>query len=222
MAAMDRRQSDVLVDEVVVQRRVGGRRSPRPAGRSGNPRPCGCFAVPAVSVSSVMIASVGELRPALWQGRAVRVAVVAGPDPGHSFPAIALCQRFAEAGDEPTLFTGVEWLEAARAAGVDTVELDGLVGHRRRSRRRGQDPPAGRADGRAQRAGAARPGARPGGLRRHHRRRWHGRRAAGDPVDRAQPASAVPAVEGAAADRQRPGAGHRRRAAGCAMPRCGR
>ncbi|WP_233369199.1 hypothetical protein, partial [Mycobacterium tuberculosis] len=23
----------------------------------------------------------------------MRVAVVAGPDPGHSFPAIALCQR---------------------------------------------------------------------------------------------------------------------------------
>jgi UDP:flavonoid glycosyltransferase YjiC (YdhE family) len=57
----------------------------------------------------------------------VRVAVVAGPDPGHSFPAIALCQRFGEAGDEPTLFTGVEWIDAARNAGVDTVELDGLA-----------------------------------------------------------------------------------------------
>ncbi len=57
----------------------------------------------------------------------MRVAVVAGPDPGHSFPAIALCQRFLAAGDTPTLFTGVEWLEAARAAGIDSVELDGLV-----------------------------------------------------------------------------------------------
>ncbi len=57
----------------------------------------------------------------------MRVAVVAGPDPGHSFPAIALCRRFAEAGDEPTLFTGVEWLGAARAAGIDAVELDGLA-----------------------------------------------------------------------------------------------
>ncbi len=57
----------------------------------------------------------------------MRIAVVAGPDPGHSFPAIALCQRFAEAGDEPTLFTGVEWLDAARDAGVQTVELDGLA-----------------------------------------------------------------------------------------------
>jgi len=57
----------------------------------------------------------------------MRVAVVAGPDPGHSFPAIALCQRFAEAGDVATLFTGVEWIDAARAAGVDAVELDGLA-----------------------------------------------------------------------------------------------
>ncbi|WP_156688981.1 glycosyltransferase [Mycobacterium sp. Marseille-P9652] len=57
----------------------------------------------------------------------MRVAVVAGPDPGHSFPAIALCQRFAEAGDEPTLFTGAEWLDTARAAGLDAAELDGLA-----------------------------------------------------------------------------------------------
>ncbi|OBK94432.1 glycosyl transferase [Mycobacterium asiaticum] len=56
----------------------------------------------------------------------MRVAVVAGPDPGHSFPAIALCQRFLAAGDQPTLFTGVEWLDAARAVGIDAVELDGL------------------------------------------------------------------------------------------------
>lgn len=56
----------------------------------------------------------------------MRVAVVAGPDPGHSFPAIALCQRFIAAGDNPTLLTGTEWLEAARAAGVDAVELAGL------------------------------------------------------------------------------------------------
>jgi UDP:flavonoid glycosyltransferase YjiC (YdhE family) len=57
----------------------------------------------------------------------VRIAVVAGPDPGHSFPAMALCQRFAEAGDEPTLFTGSEWTEAAGVAGIDAVPLDGLV-----------------------------------------------------------------------------------------------
>ncbi|QQK49333.1 glycosyl transferase [Mycobacterium avium subsp. paratuberculosis] len=57
----------------------------------------------------------------------MRVAVVAGPDPGHSFPAIALCRRFADAGDTPTLFTGAEWLDTARGAGVDAVELDGLA-----------------------------------------------------------------------------------------------
>lgn len=57
----------------------------------------------------------------------MRVAVVAGPDPGHSFPAIALCRRFAEAGDEPTLFTGAEWLDTARGAGIDAVALDGLA-----------------------------------------------------------------------------------------------
>jgi UDP:flavonoid glycosyltransferase YjiC (YdhE family) len=56
----------------------------------------------------------------------VRVAVVAGPDPGHAFPAIALCRRFLAAGDIPTLLTGTEWLDTARGAGVDAVELDGL------------------------------------------------------------------------------------------------
>ena len=56
----------------------------------------------------------------------MKVALVAGPDPGHSFPAIALCLKFLAAGHEPTLLTGVEWLDTARAAGVDAVELDGL------------------------------------------------------------------------------------------------
>lgn len=56
----------------------------------------------------------------------MRVAVVAGPDPGHAFPAIALCLRFLAAGDVPTLFTGPQWLDTARAAGVDAVLLAGL------------------------------------------------------------------------------------------------
>jgi UDP:flavonoid glycosyltransferase YjiC (YdhE family) len=56
----------------------------------------------------------------------MRVAVVAGPDPGHSFPAIALCRRFLAAGDIPTLLTGTEWLDTGGAAGVDAVELAGL------------------------------------------------------------------------------------------------
>lgn len=56
----------------------------------------------------------------------MRVAVVAGPDPGHAFPAIALCLRFRQSGDEPILLTGPGWLDTARAAGVDAVELLGL------------------------------------------------------------------------------------------------
>lgn len=56
----------------------------------------------------------------------MKVAVVAGPDPGHAFPAIALCLRFLAAGDSPTLFTGEQWLDTARAAGVDAELLAGL------------------------------------------------------------------------------------------------
>ncbi|MBI5735735.1 MAG: glycosyl transferase, partial [Mycolicibacterium neoaurum] len=56
----------------------------------------------------------------------MRIAVVAGPDPGHAFPAIALCLRFQAAGDTATLLTGRQWLDTARAAGVAAVELAGL------------------------------------------------------------------------------------------------
>jgi UDP:flavonoid glycosyltransferase YjiC (YdhE family) len=56
----------------------------------------------------------------------VRVAVVAGPDPGHAFPALALSRRFLAAGDAPTLLTGTEWLDVARGEGIDAVELEGL------------------------------------------------------------------------------------------------
>lgn len=56
----------------------------------------------------------------------MRVAVVAGPDPGHAFPAIALCLRLAAAGDHPVLLTGTEWLGTARAVGIEAVELLGL------------------------------------------------------------------------------------------------
>ncbi|MEZ0384708.1 glycosyltransferase [Mycobacterium sp. pW045] len=65
----------------------------------------------------------------------MRIVVVAGPDPGHAFPAMALCRRFVAAGDAPTLLTGVQWLDTARAAGVDAAELIGL------------DPAAGDDDG---------------------------------------------------------------------------
>jgi UDP:flavonoid glycosyltransferase YjiC (YdhE family) len=56
----------------------------------------------------------------------MKVAIVAGPDAGHAFPAIGLCSKFLAAGHEPTLLTGVEWLDTARAAAVNAVELDGL------------------------------------------------------------------------------------------------
>ncbi|MBF6348793.1 MULTISPECIES: glycosyltransferase [Nocardia] len=57
----------------------------------------------------------------------MRVAVVAGPDPGHAFPAIAICLRFLEAGDEPVLFTGPRWFDAAREAGIGVRRLKGLA-----------------------------------------------------------------------------------------------
>lgn len=56
----------------------------------------------------------------------MRVAVVAGPEAGHAFPAIALCHRLLAAGAAPVLVTGREWLDTARAAGIEAVELAGL------------------------------------------------------------------------------------------------
>ena len=56
----------------------------------------------------------------------MRVAVVAGPEAGHAFPAIALCLRLAEAGADPVLLTGAAWIDTARCAGLEAVELLGL------------------------------------------------------------------------------------------------
>jgi UDP:flavonoid glycosyltransferase YjiC (YdhE family) len=57
----------------------------------------------------------------------LRVAVVVGPDPGHAFPAVALCARLRAAGHAPLLLTGQRWLDRVRAEGVDAVELPGVV-----------------------------------------------------------------------------------------------
>ncbi|MFF2551568.1 glycosyltransferase [Nocardia sp. NPDC058058] len=57
----------------------------------------------------------------------MRVAVVAGPDPGHAFPAIALCLRMLAAGDDPVLFTSPRWFDAALAAGIGVRRLKGLA-----------------------------------------------------------------------------------------------
>jgi UDP:flavonoid glycosyltransferase YjiC (YdhE family) len=56
----------------------------------------------------------------------MRVAVVAGPDPGHAFPALALCLRFLADGDRPMLLTGTAWLNTAESAGIEAIELAGL------------------------------------------------------------------------------------------------
>ncbi|MET9224308.1 nucleotide disphospho-sugar-binding domain-containing protein [Lentzea sp. NPDC003310] len=56
----------------------------------------------------------------------MRVVVVSGGDPGHVVPAIALCLRFAEAGDTPLLLTGGRWVEAAAAEGISASRVPGL------------------------------------------------------------------------------------------------
>lgn len=56
----------------------------------------------------------------------MRISLVAGPEPGHVFPAIALCLRLRAAGDDPTLLTGRQWLDTAHDAGIAAVELAGL------------------------------------------------------------------------------------------------
>src|SRR5690606_22971083 len=63
----------------------------------------------------------------VWQAEPMRVAVVAGPDPGHAFPALALCERFLAAGDEPVLFTGPRWFDTAKSAGIPVRRLKGLA-----------------------------------------------------------------------------------------------
>ncbi|RBO96551.1 UDP:flavonoid glycosyltransferase YjiC (YdhE family) [Nocardia puris] len=63
----------------------------------------------------------------MWQAGRMRVAVVAGPDPGHAFPALALCERFLAAGDDPVLFTGPRWFDQARDAGIAVRRLKGLA-----------------------------------------------------------------------------------------------
>jgi UDP:flavonoid glycosyltransferase YjiC (YdhE family) len=57
----------------------------------------------------------------------VRVAIVAGSDPGHAFPAIALCLRFAAAGDVPCLFTRDPWVHTAAREGIWAPRMTGLA-----------------------------------------------------------------------------------------------
>lgn len=56
----------------------------------------------------------------------LRVALVAGPDPGHAFPAVALALRLRAAGHQPVVLTGTRWLSEVRAEGLAARELPGL------------------------------------------------------------------------------------------------
>ena len=56
----------------------------------------------------------------------MRVALVAGPEAGHVFPAIALAVRLLAAGDHAVVLTGAQRLDTVRAAGVEAIELAGL------------------------------------------------------------------------------------------------
>lgn len=57
----------------------------------------------------------------------MRVALVAGPDAGHAFPALALAELLQDNGSEAVVFTGSGWTETARARGLEVRELPGLA-----------------------------------------------------------------------------------------------
>lgn len=52
---------------------------------------------------------------------------MAGPAPGHAFPAAALAVALRAAGHEPVVFTGSRWLPALARDGVEGVELPALA-----------------------------------------------------------------------------------------------
>jgi len=70
-----------------------------------------------------VVSTEGQSRAAV---RPMRIAVVAGPEAGHAFPALALCLRLQRAGNEPVLVTGARWLDTVQTVGVESVELLGL------------------------------------------------------------------------------------------------
>ncbi|WP_244331977.1 glycosyltransferase [Gordonia polyisoprenivorans] len=55
-----------------------------------------------------------------------KVAIVAGPDAGHAFPAFALAEKLAAQDISATVWTGAVWHEVARSRGLDVAELPGL------------------------------------------------------------------------------------------------
>lgn len=55
-----------------------------------------------------------------------RIAIVAGPDAGHAFPAFALGERLARSGHGVVVYTGSRWL-TADVEGVEVSVLPGLT-----------------------------------------------------------------------------------------------
>lgn len=60
----------------------------------------------------------------------MRVALVAGPDAGHAFPALALAEQLQRNGSEVVVYTGSGWIPAAFARGLEVRELPGLAAGR--------------------------------------------------------------------------------------------
>ncbi|GAA3716563.1 glycosyltransferase [Gordonia hankookensis] len=56
-----------------------------------------------------------------------RVAIVAGPDAGHAFPAFALAERLGADGIATIVYTGLRWRAAAADRGIEVLELPGLA-----------------------------------------------------------------------------------------------
>jgi UDP:flavonoid glycosyltransferase YjiC (YdhE family) len=53
----------------------------------------------------------------------VRVAVVAGPDPGHAFPAVALALALRRAGADVAFVSGTQWRDAVLREGLEFVPI---------------------------------------------------------------------------------------------------
>jgi UDP:flavonoid glycosyltransferase YjiC (YdhE family) len=53
----------------------------------------------------------------------LKIAVVAGPAPGHAFPAASLATALQERGHEVLVVTGVSWLPALERAGLPAEHL---------------------------------------------------------------------------------------------------
>jgi UDP:flavonoid glycosyltransferase YjiC (YdhE family) len=53
----------------------------------------------------------------------VKIAVVAGPAPGHAFPAASLATALQQRGHDVLVITGVSWLEPLRRSGLPAEHL---------------------------------------------------------------------------------------------------